>query len=294
MSTLLQPGAFYGETVSLRIADAVLSEVRHRAAKIVPTHRHEAAYFSLLLEGSYQETAHDSTIVYEPFTFVFHQAQMQHTDSIGPGGCRMFMIELLPSWTSALREFGPLPAHVFELHGGEPGWLALRIYDEFLSGDAAAPLTVESLLFELCGHLAGRPPQDAREPEWLSGVDASLQTGFVGGLDVAALAADAGISPAHLCKTFRRFRGRSMGDYVMGLRLQLVCRRLVETTDELRDIAADAGFTDQRSHDARVRALPGRIAGRIPGPPHHRHQLDRADPSAKSQYRTILATASMR
>ncbi len=261
MSVLLQPGDFYGEAVSLRIADAVLSEVKHREARTVPAHRHEAAYFSLLLDGSYRETANGITIVYEPFTFVFHQARMQHTDSIGPGGCRMFMIELLSSWLNAVHDFGPLPAHLFELHGGEPGWLALRVYDEFLSGDAAAPLTVESLLFELCGHLAGRPQLDALEPEWLAGVETALQAGFAQGFDVANLAGVAGVSPAHLCKTFRRFRGRSMGDYIMGLRMQLVCRRLVEGSEPLSDIAAEAGFTDQ-SHMTHIFT---RFVGEPPG-----------------------------
>jgi AraC family transcriptional regulator len=59
------------------------------------------------------------------------------------------------------------------------------------------------------------------------------------------------VHPTHLARTFRRFHGRSMGDYVTGLRVQHVCRALAQTETALAKIAADAGFVDQ-SHLTRV------------------------------------------
>lgn len=59
---VFHPGEFTGETHSWRIADAVLSEVRHYHAKAVPVHRHSAPYFSLLLDGSYEESSDDFSI----------------------------------------------------------------------------------------------------------------------------------------------------------------------------------------------------------------------------------------
>jgi AraC family transcriptional regulator len=53
------------------------------------------------------------------------------------------------------------------------------------------------------------------------------------------------VHPTHLARTFRRFHGRSLGDYVTGLRMQRVCRALSETEDPLAAIATDAGFADQ-------------------------------------------------
>jgi len=40
--------------------------------------RHEASYFSLLLDGSYSEGASDFAVRYEPYTVVFHDALTEH------------------------------------------------------------------------------------------------------------------------------------------------------------------------------------------------------------------------
>ena len=68
--------------------------------------------------------------------------------------------------------------------------------------------------------------------------------------DLRALAASAGVHPTHLARTFRRFHGRSLGDYVTGLRIQRACRALGESDDTLAAIASETGFTDQ-SHFTR-------------------------------------------
>jgi AraC family transcriptional regulator len=251
VSTILPPGTFYGDTISVPIADALLSEVRHPVGHDVPPHRHQAAYFSLLLEGGYRETAGDVTIDYEPFTFVFHNALTEHHDTMGANGCRLFFIELMPPWLEVIRGIGVPRQHLFELHGGEPAWLALRLYHEFLARDAANALTVESLLFELAEHVVHAYEAEDREPPWLDEVDAHVQADFAEHFDLRGLASLVGVNPSHLCRTFRRFRGRTIGDYALGLRMQLVCRRLVEGAAPLSAIAAEAGFTDQ-SHLTRV------------------------------------------
>jgi AraC family transcriptional regulator len=69
------------------------------------------------------------------------------------------------------------------------------------------------------------------------------------------------VNPAHLCRTFRRYRRRTIGDYVIGLRVQFVCRKLLETRDSLTEIAVEAGFADQ-SHMTRIFK---RVTGVPPG-----------------------------
>ncbi|MBV9737857.1 MAG: helix-turn-helix transcriptional regulator [Candidatus Eremiobacteraeota bacterium] len=261
MTVILEPGKFYGETISVPISDALLSEVRHSVGHDVPSHRHQAAYFSLLLEGTYSETVGELTIDYQPFTFIFHNALTEHHDSMGANGCRIFFIEVMPKWLDAIARLGGPPEHVFELHGGDPAWIALRLYHEFLARDAADPMTVESLLYELCAHVARVHDGDDREPPWLPTVDERIRSEFAQGFELRDLAANVGVNPSHLCRTFRRFRGRTVGDYVLGLRMQLVCRRLVESRSPLSDIAAEAGFTDQ-SHLTHVfKAFIGQSPG---------------------------------
>jgi AraC family transcriptional regulator len=247
--TTWKPGKFAGATRSLRLAGALMSEVLHvRGARVAP-HAHEAPYFSLLLEGSYTEGAEDFTVRYEPYTVVFHDALTEHWDAIEDGGCRMFFVELLTPWTDVIAA-AQKRAHLFEMDGSAPVWLVLRLHREFLAGNAASSLTIESVLFELCEYLSHPTPDASREPPWIEQVEAVLRADFAARVDLRSLAAQVAVDPSHLCKSFRRFRRRTIGDYVMGLRVRLVCRQLIETSEPLTAIAAQAGFTDQ-SHMTR-------------------------------------------
>jgi len=261
MSIALQPGAFFGETVNARIAGAILSEVRHELGRTVPPHTHQNAYFSLLIEGSYHETSASATIVYDPFTVVFHAPLMEHTDTIGPAGGRFFMVELELRWTDLIAAQVDVPQQVVELRGGDAAWLMSRLYQEFLTRDATAELSVESLLYELCANVAGVQALPQHEPAWMPAVDRAIQRGFTESIALQTIAGEVGVHPSHLCRAFHRFRGRSVGDYVMGMRMQLACRRILETEWPLHEVAAEAGFTDQ-SHMTRVFK---RLVGATPG-----------------------------
>jgi len=247
--TVWRPGTFAGKTVSREIAGALLSEVTHVRPLTVAPHSHEVPYFSLLLEGSYSENATDFAVRYEPYTVVFHDAFTEHWDAIAENGCRMFFVELLSPWVEVVSAT-PKPAHLFEMDGSAPAWLILRLHREFLSGDAASPLTVESVLFELCEYLSESAVETTPEPAWIAATEALLRSRLSERVDLRAIALRMSVNPSHLCRTFRRFRRRTIGDYVMGLRIQFICRKLVDTRDSLHDIAEQAGFTDQ-SHMTR-------------------------------------------
>jgi AraC family transcriptional regulator len=254
------PGYYTGESTTWEAAGVLLTEVRHAAAKAVAEHQHEAAYFSLLLEGAYEERGDGFDLRYEPYTLVFHAARTSHEDRmLGP--CRFFAADLLPKWETVIGELGGERAHAFELLGGDPIWLVLRLYREFLARADSADVAVEALMYELCAHVAKRCHDELHEPAWLASADAAVRDRFQEPLDLASLASSAGVHPTHLCRTFRRFRGQAISDAMMGARVQFVARRLTESQAPLADIAAEAGFTDQ-SHMTRVFK---RVTGCPPG-----------------------------
>ena len=239
------PAGYYtGESATWEVAGVLLTEVRHAAAKAVDEHQHDASYFSLLLEGAYEERGDGFDLRYEPYTLVFHAARTPHQDRmLGP--CRFFAVDLLPRWETVIAELGGARAHVFELAGGDPVWLVLRLYREFLARDDAAESAVEALIYELCAHVTGRSPEEQNEPAWLARADDAVRAGFRDPLDLRRLAATIGVHPTHLCRAFRRFRGHTISDAVIGARVQCVARRLADSDETIAEIAADAGFTDQ-------------------------------------------------
>ncbi len=250
MTRTLEGGHFYGNTRSIRIADAILSEVTHLHPSAIEEHLHVLPFVLLLLEGSYRETSAGRTIVYEPLTLGFHAPGMAHADTIGPNGARMFAVELEQTWQRAIAESGTMPAHLSELHGGEALWLVLRLYGQLGRARDVSALTVESLLYALCACI-GKAPEERRPPPWLAPVVATLHARFSERLELRALARDAGVHPSHLARAFHAFKGRPIGDYVTGLRVQEAARRIASGRDALSDIAADVGFADQ-SHMTRV------------------------------------------
>ncbi len=227
------PGYFAGETTSWQTAGVILSEVRHPVAKYVAPHVHDAAYFSLLLEGSYAERGEGFDLTYEPYTLVYHDAGTVHQDEMHMAS-RFFAVGLLDRWSEVIAELGGSRAHVFELHGGDPVWLVLRLYREFLAR-AESDGDIEPLMYELCSHVAKRSADELKEPQWLSDVEQTIREEFRGPLNLEAIAARAGVHPAHLCRAYRRFHGRTISD----------------ARSDLPGIALECGFTDQ-SHMSRV------------------------------------------
>lgn len=259
-------GYFTGETTQFEVADVLLSEVRHSVSKAVPMHQHEAPYFSVLLEGSYHERGDDFDVQYEPYTLVYHCAGTVHEDEmLAPS--RFFAVNLLPRWESVISELGGAPEHVFELHGGDPVWLVLRLYREFVARNDASQSSVEALMYELCAHVAAQHADGNSEPPWLLELDDMLKQSFCEPVDIARLAESVRVHPAHVCRAFRRFRRHTISEAVFGMRVQYVARRLVESDTPLSAIADEAGFADQ-SHMGRVFK---RLTGQPPGA-HRAHQ----------------------
>jgi AraC family transcriptional regulator len=182
--------------------------------------------------------------------------------------CRFFAVNLLVPWERVVADLGGVPAHVFELHGGDPIWLALRLYREFLAQANSSEASVEALAYELCAHIAAQPADYAHEPRWLAHIDAVIRERFNEPLDIAAIASDAGVHPSHVCRAYRRFRGRTITDAIFGARVQHVARRLAESDEPLSVIASEAGFADQ-SHMTRVFK---RVTGYPPG--EHRRKVN--------------------
>lgn len=255
------PAGYYtGESTTREIAGVLLTEVEHAAARSVEKHQHDASYFGLLLEGAYEERGDGFDLRYEPYTLVFHASRTPHEDRmLGP--CRFFAVDLLPRWEAVIAELGGAAAHVFELSGGDPIWLVLRLYREFLADAGAAESTVEALVYELCAHVAKRGSEELHEPAWLRQADVAVREGFRDPLDLRRLAASIGVHPTHLCRAFRRFRGYTISDAIIGARVQHVARRLADSNESLAEIASATGFTDQ-SHMTRTFK---RVTGTPPG-----------------------------
>lgn len=236
----------------------VLAEMLHREARPLPQHVHSTAYFELILGGYYEEGTRTRRYHLSPFTLAFNPQGMEHDGAIHAAGTKFFTAELEPEWMEPFHGNSPMRETVAELHGGPMLWLAMRLYREYRLEQDACGETMDSLLWEMLA-AAGRWRPEKKEPAWWGRAEEFLRENFREPVSLSAVAQAAGVHPVHLTRVCRQRQGRTIGEYLQGLRLQYACKLLAGEMP-LSDIAVEAGFADQ-SHFTR---LVQRYAGTTP------------------------------
>ena len=234
MGQLLSPGRYLGTpgrpfvTPSFRVLDSV-----YAPGESIPVHAHERAHLCLVLRGGYTERVGRRTYERRAGSLAGYAAETDHAERHHAAG-RHLLIEPRHAGAAAFApavEAGPAP------------WLAHRIWAELVTERDA--LAVDALGFELLGVFQAERPE-RRPPRWLEAVDDTLRASFVDPPRVPELAADAGVHPVHLARTYRRHRGHSIADAVRHLRVRAALRLLAaDRWRSLAEVAALVGFADQ-------------------------------------------------
>jgi len=269
---------FYGAVGGrLEVAGATMFRNVHKQASVVPEHEHPQAYFALLLQGNYREPGRGDEIYFTPFTAAYQPEGTRHRGKVESCGCDFFTIELDPEMLREIDLAKRLTDPVFECDGCRLLWLMLQLFSEYCEQEHCCPLTCESLLLELFGCTA--------KSRWLSPADESsrwrmlrekIHDDFRESLRVKDLAEVAGVHPVHAARIFRKYSGRTPGEYLQNLRVQAACRMIAEDSASLCTVAAQAGFADQ-SHMNRIFK---RLTGITPGHFHQQFVSLSAPPSA--------------
>jgi AraC family transcriptional regulator len=249
----LRQGEHYGTTYARGNASGVvLSALRHAEARKLPVHEHEAAFFTMLLRGSYSERAGRAEFRYRPLTVVFHPPSLAHFDQIEAEESRLVSLEVAPRFF----EEHDLVRPPLASQSMAASRLLLSLYAETRSREVTA-LEVESAAVELlAGASKTRAIDEQSMPRWLTRVIDRLHGEADGQTRLSDLARDAGIHPVHLTRVFRSRLGVTPGAYVQRLRLERAVAALANGSS-LADAAQTAGFADQSHFCRAVRSQLG-------------------------------------
>ena len=261
--TYLSAGQYFGEILdNRRCCDLVLTELEHRQGKRFPTHSHQLAFFSLLLEGSYTERCGPKTVDYKQLMVVYRPSGVTHADRIGDAGVRLFNVEIKETWLERMRQYGPIDHLSLDPYGGELAWLAARLYREFRENDPYGPLAIEGLILEMLATMnRNSNATDKEPPSWLSKVRDLLHAEYAHGISIEHLATEAGVHPYDVSRAFRKFHRQTVAEFVQDLRVKQASIDLLQPGIPLSDVALAAGFADQ-SHLTRIFK---RVTGMTPG-----------------------------
>lgn len=259
----LKRGEYFGDMRQEVTSPAVhLSETWYPPGMRVPCHSHELPYFLLLISGGFVETFTKNSYECKPMSVVFHPEGTCHFGRISPEGCLSFNVQVRRSTLERLHDYAGRPETIADQTGGELSWLAMRVYREYRRADACSALAIEGLALEMLVAAArGTAPSEKRPPGWLAQVVELLHDEFQETLRVGEVASRIGVHPVHLSRVFRRFQGRSIADYVRGLRVRHACQLLSAPEASLAGVAFDAGFADQSQFSRAFKQLTGVTPG---------------------------------
>jgi AraC family transcriptional regulator len=265
MGAPIPDGQYYGEVCrTRRVADLVLSETRYAAGATVPWHAHVSPLLCLVVRGAFEERSRGRTRTLGTGAVLFHPDDEPHAHRFEATHTRCFTVQLGPVWLAAAA-----PGERLRLGGprdqprGRLAWLARQLHDEFGQGADGSALVLEGLLLAMIGELTRRTPrEDASRPAWVGRARELVESSLREPLRLTELAAELGVHPAHLSRTFRRAFGVSLSTYMLRRRVELACAALAHDRDvPLARVALETGFADQSHLCRSVR----RVTGLTPG-----------------------------
>ncbi|GAC1439962.1 MAG: hypothetical protein NVS1B11_32170 [Terriglobales bacterium] len=136
--------------------------------------------------------------------------------------------------------------------GGQVSGLAFKLAS-VIRQKRFSHMYAEGLALELLGLLPRSTAftRERSEPHWLKSIEDALHEHVSEAITLLRVCQDIEIHPSHVGRTFKRFRGCSMSQYVRQLRIQQARIQLLHPEKSLAEIAALLGFSDQ-SHFSRV------------------------------------------
>ncbi len=114
------------------------------------------------------------------------------------------------------------------------------------------------------------------QPGWMPTVLELLRNTYASNPSVDEIAARAGVHPVHLCRSFRKHQGMTIGQYIRGLKVEDARSLLAASELSLSEIASRCGFCDQSHFSSVFKKLTGQTPGQyratarprsIPPPP---------------------------
>lgn len=264
MAITLRSGQFYGETQMRQVIPGFrLMEAVYPASIDLPKHAHECACFSLMVDGGMRENYGSRILESYRQTIGFNAADEPHSNKIFSSGARFLILEIGPERTKQAQQYSPRFGRSDVFSGGDLNWLGLKLFREAIQDDALSSLAIEGLALEMIATLCRlrNASREAQPPPWLLRARDLINDQFTEPLTISSIATSVGVHIVHLSRTFRKYYGASIGDYVRELRVERARQEISSTSRSFAEIAADTGFYDQ-GHLSRVFK---RLVGMTPG-----------------------------
>jgi len=135
------------------------------------------------------------------------------------------------------------------------------MYAEFRRPDDLTALVLEGQFRAFLDEFCGSGENSEHRATWLPKAQEFVKTHALQGFTVSEMAAQIGVDPAHLMRSYLRRYGCTVGEDARKMRLVHACRLLVKEDHSLGEVAVLAGFADQSHLTRTCKQLTGLTPG---------------------------------
>ncbi len=247
----LNSGVFFGVTDQKLEGNGLIFTNTTYIHEYVDWHHHENAYFTFLLAGKMIEGDKKGKKYCSAGSLIFHNEEEFHYNIKPPGYTRGMHIELQADW---LQMNGPGLQNIegsFEINDVNLKIIFHKILKETKHADNLTLLGIENLVTNALHQLFSTQRMDSIfAPDWVKLVDEFLKDNFRSPYCLKEIANILGIHPVHLSRSFTRYFGCTLANYIRKIRVERALSELLGSKNSLSFIAHDCGFADQ-SHMVR-------------------------------------------
>jgi AraC family transcriptional regulator len=214
------------------------------------SHSHSWLHLTIVSRGSYNRRLGSQTANYKAGSLSFLRTNDSHTDSYARGSQCLHVV--IPSAMEQELTRGLTAQGAHEIPLGLSARFSVALQREFRYPDGNSPLIVEALLLDLVSrHLEVIRDKSSARPRWLGVLLDYLDDTFEQEWSLPEIAAEIGVHPVYLCRTFSEHFNCTLGEYIRKLRMLRGWQLLAIGDATLAEIASLSGFADQ-SHFTRV------------------------------------------
>jgi AraC family transcriptional regulator len=229
----------------------LLTEAFFPAAHTLGNHFHDRTVIGITLAGTWDSILGRTRLPNAPGMLHVEPAGESHVNRFGSEGAHVMIIQPNPA-EEALLSFASLLERGLQVRVGWTGiQVGRRLIKELSEPDELTPLAISNLSLDLLVlALRNDKVHKGPAPAWLTRSIEYLHARFLDRPSLRELGIEAGVSPEHFTREFRRVFRMTVSEYVRRLRLEWASERLRLDSESIAAIATAAGFADQ-SHFTR-------------------------------------------
>ena len=213
-------------------------------------HSHAWLHLTIVCRGLYSRKLGRQSFDYNTGSLTFLQTNESHTDRYAAGSRCLHVVipsKVEKTLTSAFGSQGITRGIPPDLSASS----SVALQREFRNADNDSPIVVEALLLDLASrHLDILRERSVTRPKWLSLLLDYLDDTFEQEWTLSNIAAEVGVHPVYLCRTFSEHFDCTLGEYIRRLRVLRGWQLLAIHNGSVAEIALQSGFADQ-SHFTR-------------------------------------------